>query len=402
MFGHPFKDVLLGLLVGFVFVWSVASTSHFATYGAEFQFRGSRSADDHLNTIRKTRDALSISLRTNSVDSRANERSDETRSYLDQQRSSLMAAYNSLGGPSWFNSTGWAQMSANECEWFGISCSQDGIVISISLGSNNLTGVLTEGIFDGLSALRSLDVINNNLYGLLPSSFAAFRSLRTLVLSVNMFEGSYVAFMLSSCYVPIFFLLSFLNLFFVCLFAFYLLDRLPPSWGNLTELQFFAAGVTPISGAIPDTYAGMCPSLRALFLPVCSLSGTIPLWLASCKQLAYLQLSSNIMHGEAPASLGQLLDLSLLDLSANNFTGGIPESLGNLQNVQTLTLQRNALSGPIPASLGNCTQLLSVDLSRNRLTGECLSLLSFVCCCAVVAVCLHRVGFFLLLACLFC
>ena len=49
-----------------------------------------------------------------------------------EQRYSLSTLYFSTGGDSWFNNTGWLDISG-ECDWFGITC-EDGLTTVISLG----------------------------------------------------------------------------------------------------------------------------------------------------------------------------------------------------------------------------------------------------------------------------
>ncbi|TKW26219.1 hypothetical protein SEVIR_3G172700v4 [Setaria viridis] len=101
-----------------------------------------------------------------------------------------------------------------------------------------------------------------------------------------------------------------------------------------------------------------------------SLSGTLPLQLASIRSLQVLTVSQNaLIRGEVPQGLGELKNLVHLDLSYNSLTGPIPSRLGELRGLVGLDLSYNSFSGPIPSRLGELTQLQKLDLSSNNLTG---------------------------------
>ena len=50
----------------------------------------------------------------------------------------LRMFYQQLGGDFWLDNTGWMSTTPH-CEWFGVECSEDRVVL-IDLNSNNLTG----------------------------------------------------------------------------------------------------------------------------------------------------------------------------------------------------------------------------------------------------------------------
>lgn len=116
----------------------------------------------------------------------------------------------------WFQSDGW-MTDADECDWFGISCTKAKMIHSISLEKNKLAGnippeialmgddlkglVLTSNgvtiherdskIFESLSVLEKLDLSDNYVsshHGI-PSSLSSCTELRKLVLSYNTLQG---------------------------------------------------------------------------------------------------------------------------------------------------------------------------------------------------------------------
>jgi hypothetical protein len=58
------------------------------------------------------------------------------------QREALQSIFLASGGLYWTNSSGWRDATANECTWFGVTCSTDQAVVLLELASNNLTGLL--------------------------------------------------------------------------------------------------------------------------------------------------------------------------------------------------------------------------------------------------------------------
>ncbi len=89
------------------------------------------------------------------------------------ERNALMALYNSTNGNTWLNSNLWSgsgSVDGTECNWFGVTCGGLGSkVVNIDLSSNNLMGALPTEL-GNLSALSSLDLVDNYLTGNIPAS----------------------------------------------------------------------------------------------------------------------------------------------------------------------------------------------------------------------------------------
>ncbi|XP_022637034.1 probable leucine-rich repeat receptor-like protein kinase At1g35710 [Vigna radiata var. radiata] len=90
----------------------------------------------------------------------------------------------------------------------------------------------------------------------------------------------------------------------------------------------------------------------------------IPEFLASLKNLKYLDLSSSQFEGKIPTQLGSLSHLKYLNLADNYLEGAIPYQFGNLSQLQHLELSDNLLEGNIPSQLGNLSQLHQLYLQH--------------------------------------
>ena len=194
----------------------------------------------------------------------------------------LVALYNSTNGPNWADNSGWLA-SNNPCNWLGIDCTDDHV--------------------------SHINLLYNQLTGILPPELGSLSHLRVLALWVNQLHG------------PI-----------------------PAELGNLTELV-------------------------SLEMSVNQLTGPVPTELGDLTKLQTLSLAHNQFSGPLPSTLDNLASLELLDLSHNQFSGAIPSELGNLTNLSILYLSHNELDGEIPVALGNLSKLDELDLSYNQLRG---------------------------------
>ena len=89
--------------------------------------------------------------------------SDET------DREALVALYNATNGKSWWNSANWLS-DAPIGEWYGVTTDDDGRVIALGLGSNELSGEIPPEL-GSLSNLTYLILNGNDLSGCVPSSW---------------------------------------------------------------------------------------------------------------------------------------------------------------------------------------------------------------------------------------
>ena len=162
------------------------------------------------------------------------------------ERATLMALYNSAGGPNWRNNQGW-NTTADYCTWYGISCTNAHLVAIITLNSNQLAGNIPSEI-GNFSELRSLWLNTNNISGTVPSSLGQLRNLEILNISENPLTGSIPA--------------SIGNLNLLVGLYFFQTDlrgALPNTLTNLTSLRTFIFGRTP---AIPNQICVATPAVR--------------------------------------------------------------------------------------------------------------------------------------------
>jgi hypothetical protein len=90
------------------------------------------------------------------------------------ERAALVALFEATGGPAWTHRVGWLGPPGTECRWHGVDCgppddAQSFGVIRLDLMNNNLRGVLPEALA-GLNHLKSFDLHGNQLTGRFPDS----------------------------------------------------------------------------------------------------------------------------------------------------------------------------------------------------------------------------------------
>ncbi|XP_008649738.1 protein MALE DISCOVERER 2 isoform X4 [Zea mays] len=83
----------------------------------------------------------------------------------------------------------WNQESLSPCTWFGVECSDDGLVMSLSLANLGLKGVLSPEL-GKLMQMKSLILHNNSFYGTIPREIGDLQDLKMLDLGYNNFSGS--------------------------------------------------------------------------------------------------------------------------------------------------------------------------------------------------------------------
>ncbi|GJS31154.1 kinase-like domain-containing protein [Tanacetum coccineum] len=263
----------------------------------------------------------------------------------------------------------------------------------LNLAKCNLTGVLPLSIGNLSDQLQSLFLVENHLFGSLPSSIGSLVGLTTLDLGRNQFKGN-----------------------------------IPTTIGELQKLQALGLYSNKFSGAIPDAI-GNLSMLTQLYLDYNKLEGRIPSSLGnsiirltstivsasyssnetdyhallsfkskitqdpyqvltswnlsyhfcewsgiSCgkrhKRVTALRLDSHGFEGSLSPYVGNLSFLRELSLSNNSFQGTIPHKIGRLSRLRLLYLHANKFSGVIPTNLSGCSNLEEVWLAGNKLAGS--------------------------------
>ncbi|KAI3712587.1 hypothetical protein L1987_71146 [Smallanthus sonchifolius] len=214
-------------------------------------------------------------------------------------------------------------------------------VQELSLAKNKFSGGFPASIVN-LKDLESLDLSENAFSGQIPAAIGEISNLTTLDLSENQLTG-----------------------------------RIQPSIRNLTKLETLRPKYNMLTGEIPS-WLFKIKTLKKLFIggkgsrliwnnkakivPRCSLeqismssrgiSGQIPKWISTQKDLNFLDLNGwlavmdvgsiilfdNKLTGKLPPQLFESISLSILALSRNNFFGELPENLGIARAIMILEL----------------------------------------------------------------
>ncbi|KOM34398.1 hypothetical protein LR48_Vigan02g054800 [Vigna angularis] len=187
---------------------------------------------------------------------------------------------------------------------------------SLSLNDNNFNGELPRSIFN--TSIISLDISNNHLVGNIPSLLTKFSRLAELRMSNNHFEGfipSELAQLEDLRYLD----LSQNNLI-----------GLVPSFLN-SSVKFIHLSNNHLTGLSKRMFNENSP-LVMLDLNYNEISGNIQDMMQdlSFTKLNFLLLKGNHINGDIPMQLCQLIDLTMLDLSDNEFSGEIPPCLGTM------------------------------------------------------------------------
>ncbi|XP_042016951.1 receptor like protein 22-like [Salvia splendens] len=104
-----------------------------------------------------------------------------------------------------------------------------------------------------------------------------------------------------------------------------------------------------------------------LFLANNRLTGVIPTSICSISRLMVLDLSFNNLIGSIPPCLLQeSYYLKVLNLRGNNFIGVIPDTFNWECGLKTFDVSDNNLGGKIPKSLANCVELAVMNVGNNN------------------------------------
>ena len=186
-----------------------------------------------------------------------------------EDRETLMAFYNAMGGANWADNTNWLS-AALIGDWYGVTTDAEGNVTELNLRGNQLTGPIPTSL-GNLSNLRRVNLGDNELTGTIPTQLQNLSNLEELRLWENQLTG------------PI-----------------------PTSLGNLSNLTYLHLGDNELTGPIP-TSLGNLSNLTYLHLGGNELTGTIPTQLQNLSNLEELRLWENQLTGPIPTCSGTSL-----------------------------------------------------------------------------------------------
>ncbi|KAK9823802.1 hypothetical protein WJX72_005593 [[Myrmecia] bisecta] len=135
-----------------------------------------------------------------------------------------------------------------------------------------------------------------------------------------------------------------------------------------TSLEFLDLTLDSTFGTIPACLLSKGSQLRAIFLGVNNLTGTIPDVIPVGSNLSSLTLNTNVnLTGTLPRSFANATELVTLDLSSNGFSGPIPTAFGQLPRLISIRLTKNAMQGTVPDSLASSPVLREFIAAHNQL-----------------------------------
>ncbi|CAN6878760.1 unnamed protein product [Brassica oleracea] len=207
------------------------------------------------------------------------------------------------------------------------------VKLSKTFSTDSLFTVLTK-----LSNLKTLSLVSLGISGPLPPKITRFSSsLQSLNLSSNFISG-----------------------------------KIPKEISSLKSLRSLVLANNEFNGRVPDLRG--LSNLQELNLDGNKLGPDVVTSLAS--NLITVSLKNNSFGSNLPEQIKKLNKLQSLDLSSNKFVGSIPRFLFSLPSLQNLTLAQNLFSGSLPNSSLCSSKLRLLDVSRNLLTGKLPSCLS--------------------------
>jgi len=249
---------------------------------------------------------------------------------ISSEKKILLQLYHRCGGIEWYRKDGWASDQGSDkdvCEWFGVSCHDDGSVKSIDLTANNLVNQPPWDIFE-LPRLESLVLSSNPI----DFSFAGLdRSRRLTELRLDSIGLSSV-------------------------------EGLDKGVG-LTNLNL---RFNNLQGTFPQEILALT-NLRELNLADNKLGSQLPA-LSDLTRLRVLRLGSNAFTGPLP-SFNDMVVLTTIDLSSNQLSGSIPaDFLTRLSSTGKVhvDLASNMLTGGLPLELDRF-ETMTIYLRDNRI-----------------------------------
>ncbi|KAI8019975.1 putative leucine-rich repeat receptor-like serine/threonine-protein kinase [Camellia lanceoleosa] len=317
------------------------------------------------------------------------------RHSIQTDRAALLAFKRSISSNPYSVLSNWNEVT-QVCNFTGVRCNtKHHCVTKLILHNAELLGKLSPFIAN-LTRLRFLQLVNNNISGIIPSEFSSLQHLSSLWLEGNNLEGqipdSFSLLTNLAFEIPTE-IRNCPGLLSLALYNNQFTGEIPFSITNASLMFNLDAENNHLKGELPSEIVANLPELLYLHLSYNDMvshdnnSNLVSFFTAlkNCTILDELELASMDLGGRLPSSIGQLFgNLTSLLLQENriagsipptllvnnNFSGIIPPEFSSLQHLSSLWLEGNNLEGQIPDFFSHLTKLASVNLQANKLTGK--------------------------------
>jgi hypothetical protein len=261
---------------------------------------------------------------------------------------------------AWKKTTNW-MTKADECQWYGVTCTAQGIVTRVDLKDNGLTGTFPNEFSLISPSLLYLDISGNDVYAVGPSLFflEEMTTLTHLDVSYTFFDFAGTPPYLSSLRA-----LKHLDLSYTYMYG----DVRGEVFRNMRQLTYLGLSGNYYVSEVPTQIANL-PSIRRLYLDFSFFTGNLD-WLGQLNPDIYeLWADINNFAGTIPTTIGRLTGLVSLSLSGCQLTGTIPTQMALLTNMKQLWLFNNTLDGTIPGALSALNKMVTFQTEDNLLQG---------------------------------
>ncbi|XP_061972170.1 cuscuta receptor 1-like isoform X3 [Populus nigra] len=208
---------------------------------------------------------------------------------------------------------------------------------SLDLSGNEMTGSGLKVLSSRLKKLENLDLRGNQCNDSIFSSLTGFSSLKYLNLSRNQLTGSSTGI------------------------------------NSLRNLETLNLEMIDFKESILIESLGALPSLKTLHASLSKFTH-FGKGLCNSSSLEEVWLDGSSLPASFLRNIGHLSTLKALSLTRVDFNSTLPaEGWCELKNLEHLSLSRNNLKGVLPPCFGNLSSLQSLDLSDNQLEGNIAS-----------------------------
>lgn len=266
--------------------------------------------------------------------------------------------------PAWFSSLGWLGSAAGVCNWYGLTCNEQGRVAKIELDTNGLTGSFPPETAYLHESLQTIDLYNNILHNSGDegnSWMGELTNLEFLFFGTTSFEYDGVPTVLGK-------LTKLQELDFS--YTLYFGDLPGEVFTNLSNLKYLVMDGNAYNTSLPAELVQL-PSLEYLYAGFNFLEGNLD-FISQMPKIFELWMDDNPgLGGTIPTSIGSATQLASLSITNCGLTGTIPTEIGAMADMIQMWLYDNQLVGTIPTEIGNLVTMKILNLQKNGVRAYC-------------------------------